>query len=51
MKIGITYIPGSKPKVKKKQAKLYKEAQSSRTGLGAEGEEGERASAGAASSP
>ena len=50
-KNGITYILGSKPKVDKKQAKLYKEAQTSSAGLGAEGEEGERASARAAGSP
>ena len=47
----ITYISGSKPKVKKKQAKLYKEAQTSGAGSEAEGEEGERASAEAAGSP
>ena len=41
---------GSKPKVNKKQAKLYKEAQTSSAGLGAEGEKGERASARAVSS-
>ena len=36
---------------KKKQAKLYKEAQMSAAGLGTEGEERERASAGVAGSP
>ena len=41
----ITYIPGLKPGVKKKQAKLYKGVQTS------EGEEGERASAGVFGSP
>ena len=46
----VSYIPGSKPKVDKKQVELYKEAQTSSAGLGAEGEEGERASAGAAGS-
>ena len=50
-KNSITYIPGSKPKVDKKQAELYKEAQTSDTRLCAEGEEGEWASAGAAGSP
>ena len=49
---GITYIRGSEPKVKKKkQAKFNKEAQTSGSGLGAEGEEGERTSAGVAGSP
>ena len=47
----VTYILGSKPKVDKKQAELYKEAQTSSAGLGAEGEEGERASARATGSP
>ena len=42
-KNSITYILGSKPKVDKKQAKLYKEAQASGVGLGVEGEEGELA--------
>ena len=49
-KNGVTYIPGSKPKVDKKQVELYKEAQTSGTGLGVEGEEWERALVGAASS-
>ena len=47
----ITYIRGSKPKVKKKQAELYKEAQTLGAGLGAEGEEGKQASAEVAGSP
>ena len=47
----ITYIRGSEPKVKKKQAKINKEAQTSGSGLGAEGEKWERASAGVAGSP
>ena len=44
---------GAQGKKKKriKQAKLYKEAQTSSAGLRAEGEEGERASIGVASSP
>ena len=50
-KNGVTYIPGSKAKVGKKQVELYKEAQTSGTGLGVEGEEWERASARAAGSP
>ena len=49
---GITYIRGSEPKVKKnKQEKLYKEAQTLGAGLGAECEEGDRASARVAVSP
>ena len=39
------------PRLTKKQTKLYKEAETSGTGLGAEGEEGERASSGVAGSP
>ena len=47
----ITYIRGSEPKKKEiKQVALYKEAQALGTGLGAGGEEGERASAGVAGS-
>ena len=41
----VTYIPGSKPDVKRKQAKLYKGVQTS------EGEERERASVGVFGSP
>ena len=47
----VTYIPGSMPKVDKKQEELYKGAQTSGAGLGAEGEEGEQALAEAAGSP
>ena len=42
---------GFRAQGKKKKPKLYKEAQTSGAGLGAEGKEGERASAGVADSP
>ena len=49
---GSTYVRGQGPKVKKKEkATLYKEAQASGAGLGAEGEEGERTSTGVVGFP
>ena len=51
IKNDITYIRGSKPNKKKKQAKLYEGVQASNAEVGAEGEEGERTSAGVFGSP
>ena len=55
-KIGITYVPSSKPEVDKNKQKLYKEAQMSDVGLRTEGEapavkKGELTLVGASDSP